>query len=254
MRRFHLAWAMIGLVMAGTHARAETGSAIVERMKAVTESVLDKTMRVTMRLEESSGGVRVKSLNGFEKKTPEGRKILWIFETPLELAGTAILAWQRREQPDLVWMYSPTQRRVRQISPQVSHDQGSQFTYEDLMIFSFDFQGTHRLEGEEPCTGTTCYLVETRLEGGAFTYDRLLSRIRADTFLPDRVEFFGADVHKVMEIRRLESVQGIPTILELEVQSAGGSLRTTVECEDVAYNTGLKDELFTVGHLSELGR
>jgi len=197
----------------------------------------------------------VRSLHAFEKKAGEGRKVLWVFDAPAELSGTSFLAWQRPSDRDLLWVYFPGQRRVRQLPPQVRSEQfqGSGFTYDDLAILYFDFNGQSTLEGERPCAGAKCYLVQTDLEEGAFAYRRLLAWIRADTFLPERVEFSDDKLLKVMTVRRAESVQGIPTVLELDMEDVRDSYRTRVECTDVTYNTGLEDGLFTVGHLVEAG-
>jgi hypothetical protein len=247
---------MMGIVLAASCAWAETAAEIVERVKAVTEQITDMRMRVTLHLDGPSGEGRVRSLRGFEKRSPEGRKILWIFETPAELAGTGFLAWQRRGVPDLLWVYFPAQGRVRQLPPQLRRErfQGSGFTYEDLMLFHFDYEGKDSLQGEEPCSDARCYVMQTELKDGAFAYRRLRSWIRDTTFLPERIEFFGESLVKVMRIRRAATVQGIPTVLEAEMEYPGDSYRTTVEFEDVAYNTGLDDGLFTVAQLTQNGR
>jgi hypothetical protein len=236
-------------------ASAESASDIMGRAQSVLRAVADKTMLVTLHVQNQSGDERVRSLRAFEKKTAEGRKILWVFESPTELSGTSFLSWQRPSERDLLWVYFPGQRRVRQLPPQVRREQfqGSAFTYDDLAIFYFDFHGRYSLEGEKPCGGATCYLVQTDLDDGSFAYHRLLAWIRADTFLPERVEFFEDKLLKVMTVQRAETVQGIPTVLELEMEDVRDSYRTKVECQNVAYNTGLEDGLFTVGHLIETG-
>ena len=243
---------IVGLVMAASCASAETASEIMERVKGATEQITDMRMRVTLRLDGPSGeGVR--SLRGFEKRSPQERKILWVFEKPADLAGTSFLAWQRPGLSDLMWVYFPAQRRVRQLPPQLRREQfqGSGFTYEDLMLFHFDYEGEHRLQREEPCSDTRCYVIQTELKEGAFAYRRLRSWIRDTTFLPERIEFFGDDLVKVMKVKRSATVQGIPTVLEAEMESADHSSRTTVEFGEVAYNTGLAETFFTVAQLTQ---
>ena len=68
----------------------------------------DKTSRVEMRVIAPSGEERVlRTLQGFEKRTDGGRKLLWLFESPAELAGTGFLAWQERPATDEIWVYFP---------------------------------------------------------------------------------------------------------------------------------------------------
>jgi len=247
--------AIATLFASRSEAGGETAPEIMARSKAILQTVADKTMLVTLHVQSSSGGERLRSLHAFEKRTGEGRKALWVFDVPTELSGTSFLAWQRPHDRDLLWVYFPGQRRVRQLPPQVRSEefQGSGLTYDDLAIFYFDFNGQYSLQGEKPCAGTTCYLVQTNIVDGSLAYRKLVAWIRADTFLPERVELFGDKLLKVLTVRRAESVQGIPTVLELELEGVDDSYRASVECTDVAYNTGLDDGLFTVAHLIETG-
>ena len=73
-----------------------------------------------------------------------------------------------------------------------------------------------------------------------------------DAVLVASVPFFGDDLLKVMTVKRVASVQGIPTVLEAEMESADHSSRTTVEFGEVAYNTGLADGFFTPAQLTQI--
>src|SRR5262249_50213652 len=139
--------AMLAILTVYGVARAETASEIIERAKSVLQTVADKKMRVTLRVQSESGEERVRSLHAFEKRTGEGRKVLWVFEAPAELSGTIFLSWQTPSEGDLLWVYFPELRRVRRLPPQVRRErfQGSGFTYDDLTIFYFDFQGRYSL-------------------------------------------------------------------------------------------------------------
>lgn len=255
--RGRMAWLLAcAIVLAAPAARAETAAGIVERLRAMVEPVRDRTMRVTVRLQNASGGVDVRTLRGFEKKTAEGWKVLWVFDSPGDLVGTAFLAWLRRSEPDLIWAYFPAQARVRQLPKpaQQTRFQGSDFSYEDLRLLGFDYEAEHRLEGESACGAARCYVLETTLPAGAFPYQRLRSWIRTDTFMPARVEFFGDQLVKVMRVLRAESVAGIPTLLALEMETSDRSHRTAVECDEVTYNTGLDEDFFSTARLSRMGR
>jgi hypothetical protein len=244
---------------AASQARAldETAEQILAAARAVHAGAHDKSVHVTMRIVSPSGDERVRVLRGFEKRTGEGKKLLWLFDSPAELAGTAFLAWQQRPLPDEMWVYFPGQRRVRRISPDLRREQfqGSTFTYEDLTtVFDLDYDGTHTLRGEEPCAGQRCWVVETVLPADAYVYQHLRTWIRTDDHLPSRIELDGAGVHKVMTVRRVADVEGIPTILEVAMENPADGYHTTVEFSAVDYNASLGDDLFTVGHLSQLGK
>jgi hypothetical protein len=140
----------------------------------------------------------------------------------------------------------PVQRRMRL--------QGSDFTYEDLRLLAFDYEAQHRLEGEAVCGDSTCHIVETTFPVDTFAYDRLRSWIRADTLIPQRIEFFEGNLSKVMHVLRAGHVQGVPTILALRMETPDASHRTIVEFDEVAYDTGLADTLFSSARLDVAGR
>jgi hypothetical protein len=256
-------WRLAALFVASAVARpampaaAATGDEVLAAARAVSASVKDKTMRVRMTIVEPDGTERVRLLRGYEKKTETGRRILWIFDSPTELAGTGFLAWQERDQQDHLWVYFPGQRRVRQVPPQLrrEHFQGSAFTFEDLTaVFYLDYGGEHLLEGDESCDGARCQLVRTRLPEGEYAYRQIRSWVRSGDHVPVRVEFFDENLLKVLRVVRTEEIEGVPTVLEMEMESPRDSYRTRVEFSEVDYNQDLDDSLFTVGHLSESGK
>jgi outer membrane lipoprotein-sorting protein len=230
---------------------------VLAAARAVSASIKDKSMRVRMSIIEPSGEERVRLLRGYEKKTESGRRILWIFDSPTELAGTGFLAWQEGKGPDHLWVYFPGQRRVRQVPPQLrrEHFQGSAFTFEDLTaVFYLDYAGENQLEGDEACDGARCQLVRTRLPEGEYAYRQMRSWVRADDHVPVRVEFFDDSLLKVLKVLRTEEIEGVPTVLEMEMESPGDTYRTRVEFSEVDYNQGLDDSIFTVGHLQKTGK
>ena len=237
-------------------ARAETADGIVGRLRSMVEPVQDRSMRVTMHLRNASGGEDVRSMRGFEKKTAEGWKLLYVYDSPVDLAGTGFLTWTRRSAPDLLWAYFPAQARVRQLPKpaQQTRFQGSDFNYEDLRLLAFDYEAQHRLEGETACGDARCYVLETTLPAGAFPYETLRSWLRTDTLLPDRVEFRGQELVKVMRVLRTGRVEGIPTLLAVEMETPNQGHHTAVDFDQVVYNTGINENFFSTERLSRMER
>jgi outer membrane lipoprotein-sorting protein len=240
--------------MAPPGAAGATAAELLARARAQATAPADKSMRVTMRIVSPSGTERTRGLRGYEKAAAGGRRILWIFESPAELSGTSFLAQQERDGHDALWVYFPGQRRVRQVANQLRREQfqGSAFTYEDLTaIFYFDYGGEHRLREEAPCADTICDVVETILPPGEFAYARLVTWLRRDTQLPDRVEFHTTALQKVMRLVRTERIQGHPTIVAMEMTTPGDGYRTIVEYADVRYDTHLDDGMFSIDYLAK---
>ena len=128
------------------------------------------------------------------------------------------------------------------------------FTYEDLIaVFFLDYDGAHKVVREETCGSSDCLVVESDLEEGVFAYDRLRVWLEKDSLLPKRVEFYGPELLKVMAITKTKTIDGIPSIVELEMFQPSQPGKTYVEIEKTVYNQGLRNNIFTVEHLSQIG-
>jgi hypothetical protein len=236
---------------------ADDAAEVLATARAAQARFADKTSRVEMRVVAPSGEERVRTLQGLEKRTDGGRKLLWLFESPAELAGTGFLAWQAPPATDEMWVYFPGQRRVRRVSPDLRREQfqGSTFTYEDLTtVFYLDYDGSHTLRGEEACGEQRCRVVETELPEGRFVYRRLKTWIRDGDHLPQRIDLEGDGVTKHLRVLRTETIEGIPTIVEAEMTSDADGYRTVVRYDGIDYDRGLTDEQFTVGALERKGK
>lgn len=252
---------LVALLAQAIDARSEpvstaSASALLERARATAARARDKSTQVSMMISGTHGSTLSRSLRGYEKQTAEGRKILWVFDAPQDLAGTCFLAWRRPEGRELLYVYFPAQRRVRQVTDQMRRErfQSSDLTYDDLAaILYFDYDGTHSLLREEPCGSTICTVIETDLTPGRFAYGKLRTWLRADLLLPTRIEFDYDDTVKEVQILEVATIEGIPTVLKLEARHVRDGSRTTVDFSKVHYNTGLADEMFSLGSLSHGG-
>lgn len=254
-----LACAIVGAYAARATATPDTGDQVLKAARETLLPIRDKSMRVTMRVTDPSGSERVKTLEGYEKHDAKARKVLWLFQSPLELQGTGFLAWENEDEPDSLWVYFPGQRRVRRVPPSIRREnfQGSMFTYEDLVaIFFLDYAGEHHLEGTEACGDSECFVVESQLEKGAFAYARLRAWVDHETFLPMRVEFFSEDgeLLKVMKVLKTEKIENVPSIVEVEMASPSHGYVTHVELENIDYNEDLRENMFTIEYLSQRGK
>lgn len=257
---FALAASLVVSILATTPARADPptdGAAALARARAVLDPIEDKSMKVTMRVIGTSGDQRTKVLRGYEKHGKGTRRVLWVFDQPFELQGTGFLAWENVGEADSLWAYFPGQRRVRRVPPSLRREkfQGSLFTYEDLIaIFFLDYAGQHKLQESESCGSRQCLVVESTLTQNIFAYDRLRIWLDRETFLPMRMEFYNQELLKVMTTEEIQEIDGIPTITRMKMSSPSDGFTTRVDFEKIAYNTDLRDKIFTVGYLSELGK
>ena len=91
----------------------------------------------------------------------DGDKSLFVFDTPRDVAGTALLTHAHINTPDDQWLYLPALKRVKRInsSKRSGSFMGSEFSYEDMTTQEVD-EYIHTYLRDEPCGELTCTVVE----------------------------------------------------------------------------------------------
>jgi outer membrane lipoprotein-sorting protein len=90
-----------------------------------------------------------------------GDKNLIVFESPKDIAGTALLSHSKILDPDDQWLYLPALKRVKRISSVNKSGPfvGSEFAYEDFTALELN-QFTYRHWGEQTWEGLACDVIE----------------------------------------------------------------------------------------------
>src|SRR5262245_25029141 len=246
----------IGIAIALSFAQRAAASPPTDPLAAVraaAERVRDKSMRLSMKIVDAGGPPLERSLHGFEKLGATGRKVLWLFDSPNELAGTRFLMWDEAGSRGRLWVYFPAQRRVRQVADDVlrEHFEGSALTYEDLTtVFYFDYGGTDRWLRDEACGSGLCDVVETTPAPGRISYRRVTTWLRRDLPLPDHIELVGERGTKTVHVLDTAVVDDIPLVVGVEARDDSDRSSTTIRYEDIHCNRGLTDDLFSLDALS----
>jgi outer membrane lipoprotein-sorting protein len=107
--------------------------------------------------EESVREIRSKAL----EVEGDGDKSLTLFDTPLDVKGTAFLSYAHPVDADDQWLYLPALKRVKRISSRSKSGpfMGSEFSFEDMSGFEVE-KYTYRHLKDEPCDLGTCHVVE----------------------------------------------------------------------------------------------
>ncbi|MFT6406788.1 MAG: outer membrane lipoprotein-sorting protein [Arenicella sp.] len=134
----------------------QKGLAIAKQMKARdigwgnSQSDMYMTLR-TRKGQEIVRQMRSKSL----EVDGDGDKALTIFDTPLDVKGTAFLSFSHSTGNDDQWIYLPAIKRVKRISSRNRSGPflGSEFSFEDLSSFevekfNFNYLGDDQLNGQ----------------------------------------------------------------------------------------------------------
>lgn len=106
---------------------------------------------------ESKRELRVQILEVEE----QGDRILFLFEEPRDVRGTALLIHSNEDQPDDQWFFLPATNRVTRLnsSGQSKSFMGSEFSYEDMNppeVSKF----TYKYLRDEPCEDLNCSVSE----------------------------------------------------------------------------------------------
>ncbi|MFQ5752912.1 MAG: outer membrane lipoprotein-sorting protein, partial [bacterium] len=101
------------------------------------------------------------------------------------------------------------------------------------------------------------YVVESvpKEEKSAY-YSRKVSWIDKETFLPLKEEYYDkrGDLYKTFTADKIESVEGIATIMQRTMANVQNGHRTVVTFEAVNYNAGLKEAIFSERYLRSAPR
>jgi outer membrane lipoprotein-sorting protein len=133
---------------------------------------------------------------------------------------------------------------------------GSDFTYEDVSGREVS-EDTHTLKEEGEMNGRAVYVVESipKEEKGAY-YSRKVSWVDKENFLPLKEEYYDKrdKLFKTFIADKVEEIEEIPTIMQRTMTNVQKGHRTEVTFEEVNYDTGLKDDIFSERYLRSAPR
>lgn len=232
----------------------------------------DSRLELRMRLFDKQGRARERALTVLARRGPAGKppagepdgdQVLIRFSYPNDIKGTGFLVWEHPGAGDERFLYLPSLGRVRRIAGSEAQESfvGSDLTYEDVGGREFE-DYTYRLLGEHATwrapDGTTyaAYRLESRRKDASAKYPRVVSLVRKDNFVVVSAEIYNRrdEREKVYEVRRLDTVQGVWTVLAMAMVNEFDRTRTELGVEKAEYNVGLTSRDFTRRELERSAR
>ena len=129
---------------------------------------------------------------------------------------------------------------------------GSDFTYEDIGGREFDDYTYTLMDEASAWTGPDgtphqAYRLESRAKKPGARFPRVVSLVRKDNFVVVRGEIHNKrdELQKTFDVKKLDRVAGIWTILEMVMVDAAQHTRTELVVEKIEYNVGLKEADFS---------
>ena len=176
----------------------QMGLSIAQDARAQAEGFGNLTAKQTMLLRNSKGQESRRQLHiNVLEVVGDGNRIIFVFDEPRDVKGTALLIHSHRDRNDEQWLYLPALKRVKRISSsnRSSSFLGSEFAYEDLSTQEVE-KFTHRYLRDEACGELTCTVSERVPVGRGSDYSRQLVWRDRDELRVWKVEYYDRkDAH-----------------------------------------------------------
>lgn len=254
MLKLKLAVLCMVIVFPAVYAEEITGWDIMEKVDNRYTGD-DQTAEMTMTLTKSSGRKRVRKVKVWQKDYGKNDKSLMRFLEPADIRGTGFLVWEHEEKDDDQWLYLPALKKVRRISTREKEKSfmGTDFSYEDLGSHDLD-DYDYTLLKSETFNDQNCHVIESLPKPGKKkSYSKIISWIRKDIFIAIKIDFYDkkGEFLKRLHAINIEKIDGIWTTKRMEMENVQKKHITVLEFENIRYNIGLKNNIFTERNLTK---
>lgn len=214
----------------------------------------DGRAKVNMTITDKQGRERTRAFTILRKDkdagTTSGDQLFYVhFAKPADVNKTSFLVWKHIGTDDDRWLYLPALDLVKRIaaSDKRSSFVGSHFFYEDVSGRNPDLD-SHVLTEE---SDTYYVLTSTPKDEGSVEFASYKSWIHKTTFLAVKIEYQDkqGDVYRTYEALGVEVIDGHPTVTSSRMSDHRQGGATSMTYEDVRYDTGLADDIFSERYL-----
>jgi hypothetical protein len=216
----------------------------------------DSRAQMRMRLFDRQGRVRerVLTLLAMRGAGGKGDRTLVRFTYPNDIRGTSLLVWEHPDSDDERFLYLPALGRVRRIAGQEKQESfaGSDLSYEDIggrdiADYTYSFADENASWTAPDGSTLPAWALESRAQDRRADYPRTVSLVLKDRFIIVHADIFNArgERAKVFDVRRLDRVDGIWTVMDLVVANQRERTRTELTTTAVRYNAGLTENDFS---------
>jgi len=188
--------------------------------------------------------LRIKTLEGEN----DAIRALVIFDTPMDVRGTALLTYSYKDKPDEQWLFIPSVNRVKRItgSGQSGPFMGSEFAFEDMGSQRVE-KFTYKYLGEETLDGTPCHKLERYPENKESGYSKQEAWLDQEHLRVLKVDYYD----KKGELLKTLTISGYQQYLErhwrparMEMVNHQSGKSTVLEWKNIQFKTGLTERDF----------
>ena len=229
-----------------------TGDELVQQMDR-RRTPIDSKVDLLMTLTNQKGKTRSSSLHSIIKD--DGTKqMIWFLE-PADDKGISFLKIEHDDRDDEMRMWLPAFKKIRRISAKKRSDSfmGSDMSYEDMSSRQLD-EFKFILIGQEVSDSIACHLLESiPREHMRTEYSRHITWVDSTLLIPIKEESFDKSgqllKEKYFSYTMIKEYQVLTKIYVTNIQK---NHSTTLNFENIALDTGVKDDFFHERHLKRL--
>ena len=230
-------------------ARADQADTIAQEADKRLHGFGDSTASMKMTLINPSGQTAERALRVQNLETgTDGDRSLMIFDTPRDVAGTALLTHTQPGSDDLQWLYLPAISRVKQIAAgnKSGPFMGSEFAFEDI-VTSYWQKYSYSFVREEKCEALTCAVIERKPKDANSGYTRQQVWIDKQDYLIRRIDFYDRknSLLKTYTTSGFQKVQGQWRPASMLMVNVQNRKQTRLDWSEFKFKTGLKKDDFT---------
>jgi len=169
------------------------------------------------------------------------------FTQPESVRNVGVLFLEQKGRPNDYFLYQPELKRVRRLPEQIANDDVYGI---DLEFLGFGVAQSEPTEIEsmkrESLEGRPSYKLEERALRENARFDRRITWIDAETFIPMRTEQFRTGKRRLVA-RTVETrpVGGIPTPMRMEFENQAEKRKVSLRVAEVDYDVAIPDEYFS---------
>ena len=225
----------------------------------------DSRADMRMRLFDRQGRVRERAMTLLTQQGTgkAGDRTLVRFSYPNDIKGTGLLVWEHPEGEDERFLYLPALGRVRRIAGQEKQESfaGSDLSYEDiggreLADYSYSFSDENATWTAPDGSKHPAWALESRAKDRDADYPRSVSLVLKDRFIVVHADTYNPrnERAKVFDVRKMDRIDGIWTVLDLVVGNERDKTRTELTTTAIRYNVGLGEAEFSRRALEQSSR
>lgn len=169
----------------------EKGLRLAREIEAANKGFVGERSRMKMILIDAHGSKVERQMTGMIMEvSDDGDRSLINFESPLDVQGTKMLTWSKKNDDDEQWLYLPSVRRVKRITSrqQSASFLGSEFSYEDLGSQEVD-KYTYKWIRDDQVEGKPVWIIE-RFPKRTSGYSKQVLTVRQDIKTAIQVDYF----------------------------------------------------------------